>query len=145
MATVFSTFYVKYGFPVDYLVTSAALMGGNLVGISSTGTVILAQANAVATAACAFCLQDYPSGGAAGALYTKGVVKNAGVGLTPGLRVYLSATTAGAITQVQPSTAGNIVQPVGIALNTTDVLFDINIGGVVTQIQAAGTTTIATV
>ena len=43
-------------------------------------------------------------------------------GLTPGAAYFLS-TTAGAITETPPSTAGNVVQCVGKALSATELYF----------------------
>lgn len=51
-----------------------------------------------------------------------GGLNNAVTGLTPGLH-YLS-TTAGASNHVAPSSAGNIVQRLGIALSSTLINFD---------------------
>lgn len=44
-------------------------------------------------------------------------------GLTPGARQYMS-TTPGAMTATPPSTAGNVVQMVGVAVSTSVVVFD---------------------
>lgn len=44
-------------------------------------------------------------------------------GLTPGSRQYAS-TSPGALTEVPPSTAGNVLQLVGIAASDTSVIFE---------------------
>ena len=45
-------------------------------------------------------------------------------GLTPGARLYLSASTPGRATPTAPSTAGNVVQWVGDAVDTTEMDFE---------------------
>jgi hypothetical protein len=51
-------------------------------------------------------------------------VANYFTGLTPGTPFYLSATTSGVITNVAPTGAGNIIQPVGFALDAGSVWFN---------------------
>lgn len=46
-------------------------------------------------------------------------------GLTAGDLLYLSGTTPGGVTATAPTTAGYIVQPLGIATDTTEILVDI--------------------
>lgn len=53
---------------------------------------------------------------------TKGIVKNTSWSFTQGARVYVSAATAGAITTTAPSTTGQLVQIIGIALSA-DTLY----------------------
>lgn len=43
-------------------------------------------------------------------------------GLTPGARYYLSAATAGKLTATPPSTEGQFVSPVGVAMSSTTLL-----------------------
>jgi hypothetical protein len=59
--------------------------------------------------------------------------------LTAGAQQYLSGT-AGGITATRPTTAGDTIQPVGLALTTTKVMFNICAPAIVAQ--AAGTTTL---
>lgn len=54
-----------------------------------------------------------------GLIVCSGIVK-ALSGLTPGAIYYLS-TTGGAITVTKPATVGNIVQPIGVAISTTEL------------------------
>lgn len=56
-------------------------------------------------------------------VYKEGTVSGLS-GLAPGGPCYLSADTAGAVTQTPPSTAGHIVQEVGIALSATEMDFE---------------------
>lgn len=47
-------------------------------------------------------------------------------GLTPGAYYYLSAATAGLLTDTPPSTEGQFVTPVGLALDATTLLVQIS-------------------
>lgn len=44
--------------------------------------------------------------------------------LSPGARYFLSGTTAGAATATAPTTSGQIVQPVGVAVSATEIDFE---------------------
>jgi hypothetical protein len=44
-------------------------------------------------------------------------------GLTPGAKYFL-ATTAGGVSATAPSGSGNVVQPVGVAINATTLSFN---------------------
>jgi len=44
--------------------------------------------------------------------------------LTPGDRYYLSAASPGGIVSTPPSTTGNVVQFVGVAVSTTSIIFE---------------------
>lgn len=100
-----------------------ALAAGNLVYISSTGTVLKADASAAnaSKAAIGFVLSAVSNGGTA-VVYTDAYLTGLS-GLTPGSRQYLSASTAGAITATPPSTSGHCVQCVGLALSATVLWF----------------------
>lgn len=75
------------------------------------------------------------SASASGAIHTSGVltattgqwdaVAGTTGGLTKGTRYFLSASTAGQITATAPSTVGQYVVEIGIALSTTELLVDI--------------------
>lgn len=90
----------------------------------------LAQANSSATKNVIGLVRDTAiASNASGNIQSDGVmvatsaqwdaVTGGSTGLTPGAIYYLSATTAGAITSSAPSTAGQYVVQVGIALSTT--------------------------
>lgn len=57
-------------------------------------------------------------------VYLFGAVDTALSGLTPGTVYYLSAATPGAVVAVAPSSAGNLVQQIGIAATATQLVFD---------------------
>jgi len=53
---------------------------------------------------------------------TKGFVRNTSWSFTKGNLIYVSTTTAGAITGTKPSTTGNRIQVIGVAFGT-DILY----------------------
>lgn len=108
--------------------SSAAI--GRFVYPSGSGNFNLAQANAAATRNVIGAIRDTAiANNAVGNIQTDGVltltaaqwaaVSGETNGLTPGAIYYLSATTAGAITSTAPSTAGQYVVQVGMALSAT--------------------------
>lgn len=56
----------------------------------------------------------------------KGVVRNDAWNWTVGAALYLDETTPGGMTEAAPSTTGDCIQPVGLALTADVVLIDIN-------------------
>ena len=60
--------------------------------------------------------------GASGTVYPEENVLTGLSGLTPGARQFLAAT-AGTRSETAPSTSGNAVQIVGVALSATELLF----------------------
>lgn len=100
-----------------------ALSVGNLVNIyTDTGVAKMRKANATdATKPChGFVLSSIPLNGS-GTFYAGGQINGGVGGLSPGAVYYLS-TAAGGATTAPPSSAGNIVQEVGIALSATNLL-----------------------
>lgn len=95
-----------------------------VVYVSAAGTVDLAQAdNATTQRVFGIATEDIASG-AEGPLLTVGVVTSSGWALTAGSIYYLSPTVAGGITTTAPSTAGQYIVPIGIALSTTQLMFN---------------------
>jgi hypothetical protein len=99
-----------------------AIPANSLVNIydSSGPKLRLADATAAGKEAHAFVAEGVAAG-ADGVPVFRGQITGL-AGLTPGGAVYLSAV-AGALTQVAPSTSGNVVQPVGVATSATTVDF----------------------
>lgn len=97
---------------------------GEAVYLSAADTARKAQANAAGTArTVAFATATIVNA-------TTGVYQTSGAlggfaGLTAGAVYYLSAATPGAITVTAPSTLGQYVQEVGVALSTTELLINI--------------------
>ena len=101
---------------------------GDLLYISAANTVLQADATSIATAEfpCMGLALATASSGAHDVLlmgtYKDSTKWTGGTALTVGGICYLSATEAG-LTQVQPSSADNIIQVVGIAIDTDTILF----------------------
>lgn len=109
---------------------TAAAAIGRAVYVSGSSTFGLASANATATKGVVGLVRDTSiAAGASGNIQTDGVLSATAAqwsavtseqnGLTPGATYYLSATTPGAITSTPPSTTGQYVVTVGIALSST--------------------------
>jgi hypothetical protein len=110
--------------PTQSAAATSAITAGMLTNLYSNAgvlsvrpadsTVAGSEANSYATANIA-----------SGATGTVNVGEGSLSGLTLGSKYYLG--TAGALTVTAPSAAGNVVQPVGIALSATSLDFQINI------------------
>lgn len=113
---------VGIGKDTKVMTTSEALAAGDLVNIwnSSGAKVRKADATAAGKEAWGFVLTSATNGGSV-EVYFEGTNTQAS-GLTPG-PVYLQ-TTPGAAGATVPSTAGNIVQAVGIAISATEINFE---------------------
>lgn len=110
--------------PSASIQASEALTAGQLVNLyTSAGAARIRKANATDSSkpANAFTLASISSG-ASGAIYFVGQIITGLSGLTPGTTYYLD-TTGGAITATPPSSSGNGVQEVGVALSATTLLF----------------------
>jgi hypothetical protein len=115
-------------------------LAGQLVGLDSTGKMVLADADAATPIpAVGVAVVDVAIGGK-GSFTLLGKLKNSAWSFTPGAKLYASGT-AGAFTATAPSTAGNLVQPVGFARSATEVVF--NVAQSATVVQAAGNSTVA--
>jgi hypothetical protein len=105
------------------MTTSEAVVAGDVVNIhNSTGPKVRkADATNDTKPAQGFVLAG--AGAAASVtVYPEEAVISGLTGLTPGDRYYLT-TTAGLISNTPPSGAGNVVQEVGYALSTTELMF----------------------
>jgi hypothetical protein len=103
-------------------IASTTIAAGDLCYVTSTGTIELAKADALATLAQGFSIAG---GTFPGSVTIQFAGENTGVsGLTPvGGVFYLSAATAGKITTTPPATPTNYVQPVGFAVSATELSF----------------------
>lgn len=115
--------------------SSAALVIGTPVYSSAAGTVKRAQANASATArVVGLCYDTSISAAAAGSIAVGDVITattgqwdtiTGGTGgLTFSAIYFLDAATPGKLTTTAPSTIGQYVTKVGVAISTTDLIFD---------------------
>lgn len=102
---------------------SENLAAGDLVNIhnSSGARVRKADATSAGKEAHGFVLAAVTSGQNA-TVYPEENVISGLTGLTPGARMFLG-TTAGAATATAPSTSGQVVQEIGVALSATEILF----------------------
>lgn len=105
------------------ITASEALAAGDLVNIhNSTGAKVRkADATSAGKEAHGFVLSSV-SNGASATVYPEENVISGLTGLTPGTRMFLSAT-AGLNTATAPSTSGQVVQDIGVALSTTEIMF----------------------
>lgn len=104
---------------------SEALAAGDLVNIwddAGVAKVRKADATAEGKEATGF-VKAAVTSGATAAVYMEGRITGL-TGLTPGARLYLSAATPGRAVAVAPSSAGNVVQWVGDAVDTTEMDFE---------------------
>lgn len=112
------------GASVVSVTASEALSAGNIVNIynnAGTPNVRKADATAEGKEANGFVLASVSSSATA-TVYLDGAQITGLSGLTAGARQYVSIT-AGAVTATPPSTAGNVVQCVGVAVNATTIDF----------------------
>lgn len=110
---------------------------GEPVYVDGASSVDLARANASGTKnVIGLVASTSISAAASGNILTDGIltastgqwdaVTGGSGGLTAGARYYLSATTAGRLTTTAPTTVGQYVCPVGVALSTTEFRLDID-------------------
>lgn len=98
---------------------------GNVVYISANDTVKLAEANAIGTKdAMALCASVSVGAGTTGSYQTDGDLPGLS-GLVAGSVYYLSPSTPGGMSTTPPSTAGQYVVRLGIAISTTEFLIHI--------------------
>lgn len=104
---------------------SEALAASDLVNVwSDAGTAKVRKADATAEGkeVAGFVLEVVGSGGTA-TVYFEGTIAGLS-GLTPGARMFLSASTPGSATSVAPSASGNVVQVIGTAVSATEIDFE---------------------
>jgi hypothetical protein len=114
---------------------ATTLVIGTPVYVDGAGTVKEAQADALITSRVLGLVQDVTiAAAAAGDIQTDGVfvatttqwdaVAGTTGGLSPGVHYFLSAATAGLISATAPTTTGEVVVNLGLALSATEL--DIN-------------------
>lgn len=97
---------------------------GQVVHISAANTVTLAVATSAAGVAIGIANETRANGQKVEVLVGPGLTDSIG-GMTAGTLYYLS-TTPGAIQNLRPVIPGQIVQPIGFALTTTQMLMSIS-------------------
>ena len=101
----------------------ATVAAGDLCAMNSSGEMVLADADAVATASTMLAVAEEAVTAASSGWFTLFGEVTGLSGLTQGSVAYMSAT-AGDFTHTAPSTTGQIVRVVGYALSTTSLWFD---------------------
>lgn len=111
------------------VVASEAIAAGALVDVFSNAGVLNVRNASAATSGkeCDGFVLAAIAQGATGTVYFEGTISGL-TGLTIGNRCYLSAATAGAVTQTPPAASGNVLQFVGVALSATEVTFEADDG-----------------
>lgn len=98
------------------LTAGEALAAGDFVYINGTSQVLKADATAVGKQAMGYVLTAAANAAAVTVYFDES--NTAKTGLTPGAKYFLS-TTPGGVTTTSPTTAGNISQELGFAINAT--------------------------
>lgn len=108
---------------VSTLTASENLAAGAMVNIWNSSGAKMRNANATDNTkpAHGFVLAAVTSGHV-GIFYGPGQINNQLVGLTPGTAYFLD-TTNGDINAVAPSSSGNLIQELGVALSATQLIF----------------------
>ncbi len=100
------------------------LVIGDLTYIKSDGKMWKAKAESTSTMECTMVSTGTISSNASGIFFLHGVFRNDAWNWTVGGKLYVSAGTAGLITQTKPATTGNQVQIVGYALSADEIYFN---------------------
>lgn len=100
-------------------IAATAIAAGKLVYINASSQMALADATAEGKEAVGFTKEAVLSG-AVGAYFTNGVIPSQ-TGLTPGTNYFL--TTTPGLAGAAPSTTGNVVQKIGVATSSTEIVF----------------------
>jgi hypothetical protein len=113
--------------PTQSAAATSAITAGMLTNLYSNAGVLSvrpADSTVAGSEANSYATANIASGATGTVNVGEGIVTGLS-GLTLGSKYYLG--TAGALTVTAPSAAGNVVQPVGIALSATSLDFQINI------------------
>lgn len=110
------------------MTSSEAISAANFLNIHASSGAKIRKANATDDTKPVDAYAPAAIGsGSSGAVQFPGGVISGLSGLTAGTRYYLD-TTGGAITATPPSGSGNLVQEVGVAVSTTQLLFNPKVG-----------------
>lgn len=120
-----STMPTGIGQDAASIVASETIAAGALVNVwnnSGTPNVRNADGTAEGKEANGFVLAGV-SASASATVFFEGRITGL-TGLTPGARQYLSASTPGTATATAPTTAGNVVQYIGVAVSASSIDFE---------------------
>lgn len=114
-----------FGSDTKTMTAGEAISAGNVVYVNGSGSVLKADANAIAKAAVGFVLAGIANA-ASGTVYLGSGIITGLSGLTPGGRYFLSNTATGGFDLYANLTfaAGDIIQQVGYALSATELYFE---------------------
>ena len=117
--------FMPTGFGQDAITATAgeALSAGDFVYFSGTGTVLKADATAIAKQARGYVNASVTNGGTATVFFDD--TNTAKTGLTVGVTYYLDHTTPGGVTTTPTTTTGHIVQQVGFSTSATSLRVNI--------------------
>lgn len=113
------------GADTSSIATSENIAAGDIVNVHDSTGAKVRKADAsggTAKMGIGFVLSAVTSPAAA-TVYKEGTITGLS-GLTIGARYYLSGSSAGAVTTTAPTTAGYIVQYIGYAISTTELVFE---------------------
>jgi hypothetical protein len=115
---------VGVGAENDLIPCTENLAAGDIVNIYASSGAKCRKADATVSGkeANGFVLAAFTSGQTA-TVYRPSQSNTQRTGLTPGAKQYLS-TTAGGLTETPPSTSGNVIQEVGVAISATVLDFN---------------------
>ena len=114
----------EFGVIISGQTFGVAVTPMQVVYLHTDGKWYPARANAEATSAGDIAIAlDTAAANGTGRVLQLGYVANSAWALTPGRAVYISPTTAGALTQTKPST-GNVVRAIGYATSATVIHID---------------------
>lgn len=88
----------------------------------SYGNIVLSNTDSASIILCSFLALETGTGNKK--LLTRGLIRNDIWSFTSGDNIYISNSTPGLLTNIVPSNSGDIVQLIGIALNSNLILFD---------------------
>ncbi len=115
------------GFAAILTANVSATIGQVVYTENITGTMALATANTTTTMPAIAMATASISGNTTGTYLLSGFIRDDSWTWTPGGLLFVSRTTPGAITQTAPSTSGDQVQVIGIAITADIIKFEPNL------------------
>ena len=102
-------------------IATVAISAGEVVYAPSAGNLDLAIASGLSTSQVVGLAKENASIGDMVVIQTTGVIENTSWALTTNTIYYLDPSTAGGITDTAPTTTGQTVVPIGIAVSATEL------------------------
>ena len=118
----------------------STVTAGQVLYITGNGQYFLAKASSTSTMNAVALATQSATSGAPCLIINQGTYTDSSWDWTVGGTLYVSASTAGGLTQTQPSGSGNIIENIGYALSATEIYFNPQSS----DVTAATTTTTAT-